>query len=81
MIQITQVCPQNEMLDTGYGKITYLEWLLKESARINANPKRLTEITEKRGGVYLVEVNFKNYAHLVKEMAVDNTLDINNRKS
>lgn len=69
------------MLDSCYGRITYLEWLQKESARINQNPKRLTAITEIKGGVCLVEVKYKNYAQLVKDMEPDKSLDKNNRKA
>jgi hypothetical protein len=77
MIQITQGCPQNEMLNSCYGRITYLEWLQKESARINQNPKRLTEITEIKGGICLVDIKYKNILQLKKDIEVDKTLDRN----
>ena len=81
MIQITQACLQNEMLDTCYGRITYLEWLTKERDRINANPKRLTEITGKQGGICLVETKYKNIIALVKDVYADKPLDINDWKA
>ena len=68
MIQITQTHPISEMLDTGYGRIPYLDWLMRESFRINKNPKRHTEVIERKRGACLVENNYKNYAELVKDM-------------
>ena len=68
MIQITQICPTGESLESCYGRIPYMVWLTRESERINRNPKRKTEVIEKKGGVCLVERNYKNYTELVKDM-------------
>ena len=43
-IQLFKFGPPGEILETHYGKITYLEWLELESSRIESAPGRVSRI-------------------------------------
>ena len=47
MMQLYVFSNPDEIIDTQYGHIDYLEWLQKERDRITADPDRQAEITWK----------------------------------